>query len=325
MLTVLLATRNRSQILHDVLRSFSHLEAPPAGWKLVVVDNGSTDETAQVIASFNDRLPLHSRYEPKLGKNFALNTGLEIVEGDLVVFTDDDVFPHTDWLVQLRKAADAHLNYSMLSGVIFPRWEAPPPRWIEWVDPSDIGQRREGHPLGPVYTLTDPAQKEGPLPPYMVFGPNMAIRTNIFESGMRFDPAIGPRGANYPMGGETELVMRISRKGHKAWHVSGAVVEHLIRKEQLQKAWILERGVRWGRGYYRVFKANQVDARKLWMGIPRRLVRDLLKEGIFTAMALVSFRPKELFGARWRFNFLWGQAMEARNILGEQDTPQKDT
>src|SRR5271165_5089803 len=113
MLTVLLATRNRARILRDVLEAYCHLQAPACGWKLVIADNGSTDETREVIASFTDRLPLSSVCEPRLGKNYALNAGLELVEGDLTVLTDDDAFPHTDWLVQLRKAADEQPTYSL--------------------------------------------------------------------------------------------------------------------------------------------------------------------------------------------------------------------
>src|SRR5271165_120774 len=163
MLTVLLATRNRERILRDVMEAYCQLQAPPSGWKLVVVDNGSTDQTSQVLASFADRLPLHCVLEPKPGKNVALNAGLDLVEGDLAVFTDDDTFPRADWLLQIRKAADTHTAHSLFGGVILPRWEVPPPNWLAWIDDS-----------GPLYTITDPSLKEGPIDPVLVFGPNMA-------------------------------------------------------------------------------------------------------------------------------------------------------
>src|SRR5271169_1127428 len=237
MLTVLLATRNRAQILRGVLEAYCHLEAPPSGWKLVVADNGSTDQTSEVIASFRGRLPLHSVSEPTLGKNEALNAGLELVEGDLVVFTDDDAFPRADWLIRLRKAADTQMGYSIFGGAIAPRWEVSPPAWIEWVH------------RGPVFSLTDFSQMEGPIGSPWVFGPNMAIRSKIFQSGIRFDPLIGPGRSDYAMGSETELLLRLDRQGHKAWHVASAVVEHLIRKEQLEKRWIWQRAIRFGRGF----------------------------------------------------------------------------
>jgi glycosyltransferase involved in cell wall biosynthesis len=302
MLTVLLATRNRAQVLRDVLEAYCHLRTPSSGWKVVVVDNGSTDETPQVLASFADRLPLHSLCEPKLGKNLALNAGLGLVEGDLTVLTDDDAFPYTDWLVQLQKVAEAQPMYSIFGGAVVPRWEMPSPSWIRWVD------------TGAAYTLTDLSLKEGPIDPHHVFGPNMAIRTGIFQSGTQLDPAIGPRGSNYPMGSETELVLRLSAQGHKAWHVQGAVVEHFIRKEQLRKDWVFQRATRFGRGQYRLFYDGKSENRNLRVGTTLILFRKMLKQAVVMSAAWLTFRQEALFRAHWRFNFFRGQAAEARNL-----------
>ncbi len=303
MLTVLMATRNRAGLLRDVLGAFCQLQSPDSGWKLVVVDNGSTDDTQQVLASFQRRLPMQSAFEPKLGKNAALNAGLELIEGDLIVFTDDDVFPRPDWLVQLRLAADSQTEYSMFGGAIFPRWEVPPPPWVNWLE------------LGPIFTITDPALKEGPLPGLLVTliqGPNMAIRANIFEEGARLSTSIGPSGPDYPMGGETELVLRLGKQGLKGWHVPHAVVGHFVRKEQLKEAWVLQRGIRWGRGCHRLYPNV-----KLWMGIPRHLFRDIPKEAFASLVARITFREDALLRSRWRFNILRGKAIEARNISRE--------
>jgi hypothetical protein len=54
MLTVVMATRNRAGVLHRVLDSFAALEIPRGGWKLVIVDNASTDATPEVLR--NSRL-----------------------------------------------------------------------------------------------------------------------------------------------------------------------------------------------------------------------------------------------------------------------------
>jgi L-malate glycosyltransferase len=300
MLTVLLATRNRAPLLEDVLNAFCRLEKPPGGWKLVVVDNGSTDRTGDVLGSFAHRLPLHRAFEPAAGKNLALNTGLMMLEGDLTVLTDDDVFPDANWLVELRRAADAQPTYSMFGGAILPRWEIRPPRWVQWTE------------TGPVYTLTDPSWKEGPLAASLIFGPNMALRTSIFRSGIRFDPSIGPRGASYPMGSETELLQRLARQGHAAWHVPGAVVEHFIRAEQLTRAWVLQRAIRYGRGKYRL--SRQARAGGAGGSVPTRILlsRRLLKEGLVIAAASILFRQEALFRGLWRFNYWRGQAAEAR-------------
>lgn len=295
MITVIMATRNRAAVLRDVLDCYCCLRPPTKGWKLVVVDNGSKDETEQVLSSFKGRLPLCSVFEPITGKNSAINTGLEKLEGDLAVFTDDDAFPHPDWLVKLREAADANPLYTMFGGEVRLRWTVQPPEWVHWLD------------LGPVFTQTDPSLREGPLPSKSTpMGPNMAIRSEVFRLGMRFDPSIGPCGDSYPMGSETELLLRLSRSGHKAWHVKGAIVEHLVRREQIDKDWVLRRASRWGRGLHRMYPV------KLWLGIPRHLYRDIPKEVTSIAFARLTFRPDHVLQARWRLNTLLGKAMEAR-------------
>ncbi len=276
------------------------------GWKLVVVDNGSTDETATVIADFANRLPLQSAAEPTPGKNAALNTGLALAEGDLIVFTDDDVFPNADWLVQLRRAADEQPGFSVFGGSVVPRWEVPPPHWISWLD------------LGPIFTITPKWMTDGELEPRLITlvqGPNMAVRASYFQSGARFDTSIGPRGTDYPMGSETELLLRLARQGYRAWHVKGAVIEHFVRQEQLEKPWILRRAIRYGRGHYRLNPGH-----KLWGGVPRHLFYYIPKEMLRIVVACVTRKHEKLLRARWHLNYLVGMGIEARIMARERDT-----
>lgn len=306
MMTVLFATRNGAYTLPGVLEAYCRLQTPPGGWKLIVVDNGSTDGTAEILASFLDRLPLTSLFEDKPGKNAAINTGLSSVEGDLVVFTDDDVFPRANWLARMRAAADLHPSYSILGGVVLPRWEVPPREWVlSWVPP------------GPVFTLTDPSVHDGPTGPHNVFGPNMGVRTEVLESGHRFDVSIGPRKGQYPMGSETEFVRRLMRQGHTAWFVADAVVEHFIREFQMQEDWVLARAIRFGRGQYRLAQAEPRPTLTTWLGVPRYLFRCMLTQGALMLKPFLCFDEEGLFRARWQFNYLWGQAVESRAVRVE--------
>jgi glycosyltransferase involved in cell wall biosynthesis len=258
MLTVVLATRNRANTLPGVLDAFGGLESPRGGWKVVIVDNGSTDASRHVIAGYRDRLPVTYVFEPAIGKNAALNTGLAYVSGDLVVLTDDDIFPRPDWLVQLRAAADSNPTFSIFGGTILPRWETSPRRWIlEWV------------PLDVVYAISAPSLLKGPIDGHYIFGPNMAVRSDIFDAGHRFDPSIGPMASrSYPQGGETEFVLRMTAEGVKTWHVPAAIVHHFIRASQLRPTWILGRAVRFGRGQCRLERRNTPPPKIVWFGVP---------------------------------------------------------
>jgi glycosyltransferase involved in cell wall biosynthesis len=300
MLTVLIATRDGARTLPTTLAALVALEAPAGGWRLVVVDNGSRDGTPRILDDFRQQLPLTSLVEPRPGKNVALNRGLAEVAGDLVVFTDDDVVPRTDWLRQLRAAADARPEVTVLGGAILPRWEQQPPAWIlSWV------------PLGPMYALLDPAE-EGPIPPRRAFGPNLAIRAEVFARGYRFAEDIGPDGtARYAMGSEAELVRRLEAAGATGWHCPTAIVEHIIRPYQLEAAWLWERALRYGRGQYRLALAARGPALPAWLGVPRYLIRRLLAEALAVARARMRGDSERAFTARWQLSYTAGAVWEA--------------
>jgi glycosyltransferase involved in cell wall biosynthesis len=302
MLTVLFATLNGSRTLPRVLQAYTGLVAPSSGWKLVVVDNGSTDDTRDIIQSFQGKLPLTYMLEPKMGKNAALNNGLSQLDGDLAVFTDDDAFPNADWLIRLRNAADDHPSYSMFGGIVLPRWQVPPPEWLSYVPPE------------PFFSLTDPALREGPTEAGNLFGPNMAIRAEVFRKGTRFDESIGPCGKSYAMGSETELVQRLARQGHKAWHVEGAVVDHFIREYQMEKSWLLSRAIRHGRGQFRLSQSEQPAALPRWPALTAYVVPRMCRRIVRMVGAWLTSNQRELFTAHQELNYNWGLMIEAHRM-----------
>lgn len=237
MLTLCFSTRNGERVLPRFLDSLVAAVPPPLGWKLVAVDNASSDDSRQILESYQTRLPITLLHEPAPGKNRALNLALELAEGDLYVFCDDDVVVAPDWLVRWREAADAHPGFDLFAGRSEPLWPHPPAPWVT----REID-------LGVVFAVHGQIP-EGPCEPQAVFGNNMAVRAAAFAGGLRFNPDIGPSAAKaYPMGSETELVQRLVGRGCQSWFVAGARVGHIIREHQLVRPAILLRGYRHGRG-----------------------------------------------------------------------------
>lgn len=299
--TILLATRNRAATLESVLDQYCRIESPPNGWDMVVVDNGSSDRTAEVVRGFIGRLPLQYVLERTPGKNAALNAGLRFVTGDLVVFTDDDIFPNADWLVELCAAADSHESYAVFAGIIRPRWEIPP---------SDV--ILQAIPLGVSYAIHPPGVHEGPTRPPLVFGGNVAIRTEVFRSGYRFDPAVGPSPSPYVMGGEAELIRRLAADARGIWCCEKAIVEHLIPRPHLRNAWILQRAERYGRAQY--LFGDGPNNGPSWLGIPRWVYRAAVSETFLIARAALTGNAVELLRARWQLHLFIGIGAEARKM-----------
>jgi len=301
MLTVLISTRNRETVLRRVFESYLELDVPETGWKIVLVDNGSSDGTRQAVSDYADRLPLEYVFEPKPGQAVGLNRGLELVEGDLVVKSDDDAFPQSDWLLRLRNAADENPEYGVFGGAILPEWEEEPNHMLH----AQLS-------WAVLYALTDPERREGSCPANFIFGPNMAIRKRFFDEGYRFDEGVGPVGKTYPMGSETDLLMRLARNGVRSRFVPDAKVYHFIRKEQLGLGWVFRRAINFGRGQcVKVVKAGD-SACPVFLGVPRYLVKKMLRQCFLVIKAGFSLQQPEVIGAVWQLMFLKGFIQESR-------------
>ena len=85
--------------------------------------------------------------------------------------------------------------------------------------------------------MTDRVRTDGVTGPKLVFGPNMAIRASIFQSRIRFDPFIGPKGSDYPMGSGKRIVIAARPAGTRVlvhcWcccRASGSLARNNSRK-----------------------------------------------------------------------------------------------
>lgn len=299
MVTVIIASYNGSKTLPLVLDAYTRLHAPEGGWKLVIVDNASTDGSAELINSYQDKLPLTYLYEARQGKNPSLNQALQHVEGELVVFSDDDAIPEPEWLNQLALQASQQPQYAVFGGRIVPRWPFPPPQWVlDWV------------PLGVTYAVLDD-NPTGPISPGMVWGANMAVRAEIFANGVRFDESIGPKGQHYPMGSETSFNETLGKLGHQAWHCAEATVEHIIRPQQLEQQWVLQRAYKFGRGQYLKERGDWPENMPLWRGIPRWKWRKLMAQHWRRFMGRLRGDQREIFKASWEIAYLQGYLFQA--------------
>jgi glycosyltransferase involved in cell wall biosynthesis len=297
-----MATYNGVATLPKVLEAYCRLVAPPDGWRVIIVDNGSTDGTAALIERYASRLPLWYISEPRRGKNVALNTALgraldEGDDADLFVFTDDDATPEPDWLQHLATSARVQPDFDIFAGAITADWGAPVPSWIERLVP-----------LGLTFGITPADTPEGPVFPGLVWGANMAIRRRIFDNGLRFDESIGPAAGEYAMGSETQLTRRLGDAGHSAWYCREARVAHYIRPYQMTPAWVLERARRFGRGKFRQECPGRFPE---WFGAPRWMFGRYARELFGLVAAWAQRNDDSKFLHRWELAYMRGYMHEA--------------
>ncbi|HYG64681.1 MAG TPA: glycosyltransferase [Thermoanaerobaculia bacterium] len=264
-LSVLLSTRDRAPLLASTLEHLCRQEGLPAGrWEVLVVDNGSRDDTPAVLGRFASRLPLVALRQPQGGKSHALNRALEVARGALRVFTDDDVEPRPSWLAELLAASRRWPDHPVFGGRIIPRYPAETPDWLR-----DLVREHPEY-ASAAYAHYSLPQEEGPTED-LPFGPNYAVRAQAM-TGLRFCEDIGPVGKDYPMGEDTDMLIRLTRRGVPAIYVPGAMVYHVVRPDQLQPSWLLGRAYRLGRGTLRLRVATLGQplppAWKAWLRLP---------------------------------------------------------
>lgn len=278
--SVLLATRNRATLLEATLQSFRRQQLEGLSWEIVIVDNGSSDGTEEVIRQASAHLPIVVAHETRPGKNRALNHGLGFLGGDLVVFTDDDIVADPRWIIELHAATARLRTADIFAGVVNPLY---PPDTAAWLQQHEFARQ--------AFAKFHPPVPEGVLPDQFVpYGANFAVRRSAMAA-YRFSEYLGPQAGDYAMGGESDFILRLRRNGAVIAFVPSAVVGHVVQEHQRELAWLFRRSFRLGRGYARGSADN--DWPKL-AGVPRFLWRLL-------AVTALKFGWSRLGGERAQF------------------------
>jgi len=106
-ISVVVPTCNRKARISACVEALARQTFPRDAFEVIVVDDGSTDDTPAVLGALSGREPgLRLRVlvnERNMGANPSRNRGIREAEGGLVAFLDDDCVPASDWLERLVK------------------------------------------------------------------------------------------------------------------------------------------------------------------------------------------------------------------------------
>jgi glycosyltransferase involved in cell wall biosynthesis len=253
MISLIISTRNRAPQLEACLASLARMRYDRP-WELVVVDNGSSDATAEVIRRFAEKasFPVGYVHQPVPGLSNARNAGLKASRGDLVAFTDDDCYPAGDFLTETEAAfRDPAIGY--VSGRILLH------------DPSDY-PATINESLVPV---DFPAGSY--IPPGAVKGANMAFRRSVLDQIGAFDPLFGS-GSLFPAE-DCDATARASLAGWAGAYRPEIVVSHHHGRKASDVGSLL-RSYDYGRGAYHMKLLVGCGAVRAalrgWRGLPRR-------------------------------------------------------
>ena len=182
--SVIICTRDRAGSLARTLASLETASRPVGfSWELVVVDNGSRDGTASVLAEFAALLPLTATYEPKPGLSNARNRGVEVARGSYLIWTDDDVVVEPGWLSAYADAFHRWPEAAVFGGKILPVLEEPVSPWFAACQ-EELGYLLAARDFGDTPLPLSIAEDRLP------FGANYVVRA-AEQRRFPYDPELG--------------------------------------------------------------------------------------------------------------------------------------
>jgi glycosyltransferase involved in cell wall biosynthesis len=236
-LSVIISTYNREEYLHLSLNSLVGQTLAKQAFEIIVVNNNSTDGTAQIVKSYAQKLPqMRCVFEAKQGISHARNRGAAESKAANIVFLDDDAEAPPEWAVNLVQAFADYPDAAALGGPIEPNWEGPEPEWLPAAFKSFYTWLDYGNQ---VLNLTE---KGGVL-----LGANIAFNKAKFMAYGQFNTQLGRVGKNLISGEETRLIEGLKEQGEAIYYLPHCGVRHLVLPERRSKKFLKERMVADGR------------------------------------------------------------------------------
>ncbi len=101
MISVVIACRNESHNLKNILPDIAGQDYPPEMFEVVVVDDNSTDNTFENASGFTNIKNLKALKNKGEGKKMAITTGVNAASGELIITTDADCRMGKNWLITI--------------------------------------------------------------------------------------------------------------------------------------------------------------------------------------------------------------------------------
>ena len=204
--SVVVCTHNGARTLSDCLEGLGKLAYPD--FEVIVVSDGSTDATAEIVVRHGFRLITRERS----GLAAARNAGMEAARGEIVAYIDDDARPDPHWLSYLA----ASFRRDSWGGVGGPNLAPKGDGWMAEAVASAPG--------GPSHVLLSDREAEH------IPGCNMAVRKQALQEIGGFDPIF------HSAGDDVDMCWRLRDRGWKIGFNPAAVVWHR-RRDSLRAYW----------------------------------------------------------------------------------------
>jgi glycosyltransferase involved in cell wall biosynthesis len=313
--SIIICTWNRARSLAATLASLEASIVPPdIEWEVLVVDNNSTDETRKVCESFVAKNPQRFGYllEKRQGKSYALNSGMQHVRGDILMFTDDDVTVHQDWVSEIVAIFRAY-DCAGVGGRVIPVWKCKQPAWLEldgpYYHPAFCGVVRFEKGDSP-FEL-----KSTPLGANLAFKRSIVERYGLFRTDLSGNHADRLRPSGLLGGEDTEYCRRVLNAGEKLIYAPKAIVCHPVEVQRVTRKYF--RRFAFNSGRYITRMGGVPDQAICYFDVPRYLLRFGLVSFVKWMTAL---NTKRRLHYMLELSQTFGHMVEAKNLVRARRT-----
>lgn len=228
-ISCIICTYNRDRYLAKALDSLLHQSLPPSLYEIILVDNASTDTTAEIARHYQSTPHFSYIYEARQGLSIARNRGISAAKGQYIAFLDDDAIAAPHWLSQMIQVFSEYSDVVALGGKIDLIWELPPPDWLTkgmqaFFAKLDISDK-------PIYLD----------PPLHVYGCNMAFRKEALQAIGGFNEKLGITGEKMLTSEEILVQDILRKKGGRIFYDPAIAVQHHVQPEKMTQEWFLKR------------------------------------------------------------------------------------
>jgi glycosyltransferase involved in cell wall biosynthesis len=278
-ITLVICTYDRRDSLLETLETVA-TQAATNAWEVLVVDNNSSDGTAEQVEARAGRFPVPLRVvrEDRQGRSFALNHAIDAARGEILIFTDDDVNLRPGFIAA-HAAAYADPAVAGVGGRIVPIMPENTPPWMLAMAEGASGGLTGLYDFGDELREIDPGA--GMLLP---FGANMSLRREVLRKLGGFRTDLG-WGRTFVPGEESDVFGRLRSSGGRIVYQPDAVVEHRFQASKATLAYYLKFEAGCGRAL--VLMTEFTPAQRI-----RRIFREALNLAVFSGKAF--FGPREM-------------------------------
>ncbi|XCN73756.1 MAG: glycosyltransferase [Candidatus Electrothrix aestuarii] len=230
-ITGVICTHNREQYLQRCIESLYEQTLDQAQYEVLVVDNGSTDTTAEICRKFEHLPNFRYVFEPVLGLSQARNTGWKNSQGAYVGYLDDDAVAEKTWFEKaLWSFENIDPSPEWVGGPIDLEWEVEAPCWITGEYKVTLGWLNWGEEAR---FLTEPSERLG--------GGNSFYQRATLESMQGFDTRLGRKKKLLLSGEETQFQHRLKATGGRLYYHPGILIHHFVPKERTAPSFFYKR------------------------------------------------------------------------------------